>query len=417
MAQLSEDIFTFCKNLMSMDEALAVMAERVRPIAGVETLLLAQADGRVLAEDLRAAVALPLFDNSAVDGYAACSVDLAVDAPTRLPLTGRVAAGEAAPEASMAGCAVRVLTGAPVPPEADLIFMQEDVTVADGYVSLPGGLKIGANLRRAGEDAPAGAVALPAGRRQRPQDLALAAAVGASQLSVSRPLRVGLFSTGNELREPGEPLSAAQICDSNRTLLGGLLRRMGVEVCDLGRLRDDPVALRGALEEAAGGHDLLVASGGVSGGDEDHVRAAIAAAGSLVFWRLAIKPGRPVAMGVIGGTLLVGLPGNPVAVFVTSAYALRPLIARLRGEKLEPLASFPIRVGFPYKKKKGRREFVRASLRRDADGNFTAIKHARDGAGILTSLTETAGLVELADDVLSLEPGETAPFIPYGSLW
>ncbi len=165
--------------------------------------------------------------------------------------------------------------------------------------------------------------------------------------------------------------------------------------CDLGRLRDDPVALRGALEEAAGGHDLLVTSGGVSVGDEDHVRAAIAAAGSLVFWRLAIKPGRPVAIGVIGRTPLVGLPRNPV----------------------EPLASFPIHVGFPNTKKKGCREFVRASLRRDADGGFTAIDHARDGAGILTSLTEAAGLVELAEDILSLEPGETAPFIPYGSLW
>ncbi len=417
MAQLSEDVFAFGESLMSVDEALAVMAERVRPTAGVETLPLAQADGRVLAEDLRAAVALPPFDNSAVDGYAARSVDLAAEGPTLLPLSGRIAAGQPAPDAPMAGCAVRVLTGAPTPPEADIIFMQEDVTVADGFVSLPGGLKLGANLRGAGEDVSAGAVALPAGRRLRPQDLALAAAVGAPRLSVRRPLRVGLFSTGNELREPGEPLSAAQIYDSNRTLLGGLLRRMGVEVCDLGRLRDDPASLRSALAEAAGRYDLLVTSGGVSVGDEDHVRAAIAAVGSLVFWRLAIKPGRPVAMGVIGGTPLIGLPGNPVAVFITSAYVLRPLIAQLRGEILEPLASFPMRVGFAYKKKKGRREFVRASLRRDAGGGFTAIKHPQEGAAILTSLTETAGLIELAEDQLSVEPGETSPFIPYALLW
>jgi len=417
MAQLSEDVFAFGESLMSVDEALAVMAERVRPIAGVEALPLAQADGRVLAEDLRAAVALPPFDNSAVDGYAARSIDLSAEGPTLLPLSGRIAAGQPAPGASMAGCAVRVLTGAPTPPEADIIFMQEDATVADGCVSLPAGLKLGANLRRAGEDVFAGAVALPAGRRLRPQDLALAAAVGASRLSVRRPLRVGLFSTGNELREPGEPLSAAQIYDSNRSLLGGLLRRLGVEVCDLGRLRDDPASLRGALAEAAGRHDLLVTSGGVSVGDEDHMRAAIAAVGSLVFWRLAIKPGRPVAMGVIGGTPLIGLPGNPVAVFITAAYVLRPLIAQLRGEILEPLASFPLRVGFAYLKKKGRREFVRASLLRDADGGFIAMKHPQDGTGMLTSLTETAGFVELAEDRLSLEPGETAPFIPYALLW
>jgi molybdopterin molybdotransferase len=417
MAQLSEDVFAFGENLMSVEEAVALMAERLRAIAGVETLPLARADGHVLAEDLRAPISLPPFDNSAVDGYAVRHADLMPDGPTFLPVIGHIAAGQAAPDAPMAGCAVRVLTGAPVPPEADVIFMQEDVSVADGRVRLPSGLEIGANLRRAGEDVSAGAVALPAGRRLRPQDLALAAAVGAPRLSVRTPLRVGLFSTGDELREPGEPLSAAQIHDSNRALLGGLLRRMGVELCDLGRLRDDPVSLRGALEEAAGRHDLLVTSGGVSVGDEDHVRAAIAAAGSLVFWRLAIKPGRPVAMGVIGGTPLVGLPGNPVAVFVTSAYVLRPLIARLRGETLEPLARFPVRVGFACKKKKGRREFVRASLRRDADGGFTAMKHARDGAGMLTSLTETAGLVELAEHIVSLEPGETAPFVPYALLW
>ncbi len=417
MAQLCEGVFASDQEVMSVDEAVVLMAERVKPVAGVETIPIVQADGRVLAEDVCAATPLPPFDNSAVDGYAVRSADLLPDRATVLPVRGRIAAGQAAPREPIATCAVRVFTGAPVPPGADIVFMQEDVTVDGGQASLPVGLRVGANLRRAGEDVPAGSLALPAGRRLRPQDLALAAAVGVAELAVRRPLRVGLFSTGDELREPGESLGPGQIYDANRVLLGSLLRRMGVDVRDLGRLRDERGGLLRALSDAAGQHDLLVTSGGVSAGDEDHVRAAIAEAGSVVFWRLAIKPGRPVALGVVGGTPLVGLPGNPVAAFVTAAHVLRPLVARLRGETLEPLAGFRVRAGFSYRKKKGRREYVRVRLTRDDSGMITALKHPRDGTGILTSLTETAGLLELAEDATALQEGEAVPFFPYALLW
>ncbi|PSC02717.1 molybdopterin molybdenumtransferase MoeA [Alsobacter soli] len=416
MAQLSDDAFAFGGELMRVEEALALVGERLPVVAGVETVPLWQADGRVLAEDVRALISLPPFDNSAVDGYAARTQDLAAEGATRLPVRGRVAAGHATADLA-AGCAARVFTGAPVPPGTDIVFMQEDVTLEGDAVLLPPGLKKGANLRRAGEDVAAGAIVLPAGRRLRPQDVALAAAVGCADLPVRERLRVGLFSTGDELREPGEPLGPAQIYDSNRALLAALLGRMGVEVNDLGRLPDTRVAVEGALRSAAGSHDLLVTSGGVSTGEEDHVRAAVEAAGSLVFWRLAIKPGRPVALGVVGGTPLVGLPGNPVAVFVTGAHVLRPLVARLRGETLEPLPAFPVRCSFSYKKKSGRREYVRVSLRREPDGSLLALKHAQDGAGVLSSLTETTGLVELAEDRLGVQDGNIAPFIPYGLLW
>ncbi|WP_406855691.1 gephyrin-like molybdotransferase Glp [Alsobacter sp. KACC 23698] len=416
MAQLSDDAFAFGGELMPVDDALALMAQRVRPVAGVERVALSRADGRILAQDLVAAIPLPPFDNSAVDGYAAATADLDPAGPTRLPVRGRVAAGHAAQDV-VSGSAMRVFTGAPVPPGADIVFMQEDVTLQDdGAVSLPAGLRAGANLRRAGEDVAAGSVALPAGRRLRPQDLALAAAVGAAELPVRSALRVGVFSTGDELREPGEPLGPAQIYDSNRTLLGGLLGRLGVTVVDLGRLPDDRASLERSLRDAAAGHDLLVTSGGVSTGEEDHVRAAIAATGSLVFWRLAIKPGRPVALGVIAGTPLVGLPGNPVAVFVTGAHVLRPLVAQLRGETYAPPAGFPVRSGFDYRKKSGRREYVRVSLQAEPGGHV-AVKHPQDGAGVLSSLTETAGLVELPEDALSVAPGDAVRFIPFGLLW
>ncbi|GGH27186.1 molybdopterin molybdenumtransferase MoeA [Alsobacter metallidurans] len=416
MAQLTDDAFAFGGELMPVDQAIALIGERLPVLAGVEDAPLWSADGRVLAHDVVARVALPPFDNSAVDGYATRTADLSPGSATRLPVRGRVAAGHGA-AALDPGSAARVFTGAPVPVGTDVVFMQEDVTADGDHVLLPPGLKPGANLRRAGEDIERGAVALLAGRRLRPQDVALAAALGCASLQVRRRLRVGLFSTGDELREPGETLGPAQIYDSNRALLAALLARMGVEVSDLGRLRDDRDAVQAALSEAAGAHDLLVTSGGVSMGEEDHVRAAVEATGAMVFWRLAIKPGRPVALGVVDGTPLVGLPGNPVAVFVTGAHVLRPLVARLRGEALEPLPAFPVRCGFSYRKKAGRREYVRVSLRQDGDGGCTAAKHPRDGAGVLSSLTETAGLIELEEDRLTVEPGESARFIPYGLLW
>jgi molybdopterin molybdotransferase len=312
-----------------------------------------------------------------------------------------------------AGEAIRIFTGAPMPAAADTVFMQEDVRVDGASVIVPPGLKRGANRRLAGEDVTRGSVALRAGRRLQPQDLSMAAALGLETLPVRRRVRAAIFSTGDEIVEPGAALPEAGLYDANRELLRGLLAQLGADVSDLGILRDDPDTLGARLAEAANTQDLVLTSGGVSTGEADYVRAAIEKAGRLVFWRVAIKPGRPVAMGVLKGTAFVGLPGNPVAVFVTFARVVRPLLLRLAGANPEPLVALPVASGFAYRKKKGRREYVRVSLTRRADGTYEAHKHPQDGAGVISSLTATDGLAELADDVTEIAPGETIGFLPY----
>jgi molybdopterin molybdotransferase len=260
-------------------------------------------------------------------------------------------------------------------------------------------------------------VVLPAGRRLTAPDVALAAALGLIELNVRRRVRVALFSTGDEIVEPGRPRPAAALYDANRTLLDGLLERLGAAVTDLGILKDDPAALETAIAQAARRHDLVLTSGGVSTGEADHVKSAVEKIGRLVFWRVAIKPGRPVAMGVIkGSAAFVGLPGNPVAAFVTFARVVRPLLLRLAGAAPEPLVALPVRLTFAYKKKTGRKEYVRVALRQGKDGVIEAVKHPQDGAGVITSLTETDGLAELGEDVTTLEPGATVGFLSYAIL-
>jgi molybdopterin molybdotransferase len=301
-----------------------------------------------------------------------------------------------------------------MPEGADTVFMQEDCKVLpDGAVSLPSGLAPGANRRLRGEDIAAGDEALPAGRRLRPEDLGLAAALGVGRLNVRRRLKAAIFSTGDEILEPGEPMRAAGVYDANRFVLHGLLRRQGVEVTDLGILADSPGEITRALRAAAADHDLVLTSGGVSTGEEDHVKAAISDSGSLYFWRLGIKPGRPVAMGVIEGTPFVGLPGNPVAVFVTFVYVVRPLIAALSGARHEPARLISVVSGFEYKKKSGRREYVRVTLRAGAFGESIAEKYPVEGAGVLTSLTRTHGFVELGEDITRIGAGDKVAYIDY----
>jgi molybdopterin molybdotransferase len=422
MAQLSDDCFAFNGPLLPVAEAERLIAERVAPVTGREVVTLANAAGRVLAQDIVAPVDLPPFDNSAVDGYAVRAADLDGERDSRLTVADRVAAGHMASRALKSGQAIRIFTGAPMPADADTVFMQEDCRVENDAVIVPPGLKRGANTRLAGEDIHAGDVALPAGRRLAVQHVALAAALGLTGLAVCRRVRVAVFSTGDEIVEPGAKLPLAALYDSNRYLLAGLIARLGGEVSDLGILKDDRPALARAIAAAAVDHDLVLTSGGVSTGEADHVRAALESVGRLVFWRLAIKPGRPVAMGVIrganfdDGTAFVGLPGNPVAVFITFVRVVRPLLLRLGGALPEPLMALPARAAFSYKKRKGRREYVRVKLRTAPDGAIEAEKYAQDGAGVLTSLTETDGLAELGEDVTKIEPGAAIGFHSYASL-
>jgi molybdopterin molybdotransferase len=417
MAQLSDDCFAFGGPMMSVDEAVAIIGARVTAVRDIETVSLGDADGRILANAISAPLPLPPFTNSAVDGYAVRSGDVPRGAEATLPVTGRIQAGATASDAIKPGHAVRIFTGAPMPEGADTVFMQEDVRLdADDRVVLPAGLRPGANVRPAGEDIAIGTSALAAGLHLRPQDVALAAAFGLAEVDVRRRIRVAVFSTGNELVSPGGPRAAAQLFDSNRFMLMAMLKRLGCEVSDLGIVSDNRAALANGVKTVAGTHDLILTSGGVSTGDEDHVKAAVESVGSLVLWRMAIKPGRPVAMGIVDGTPFIGLPGNPVASFVTFVHVVRPTVLALAGAVQQHLVPMPVRAAFAYKKKVSRREYVRVNLRKGENGELEAVKFPREGAGLLSSLVDTDGLVELGEGIEQVEPGQTVGFLAYTSL-
>jgi molybdopterin molybdotransferase len=412
MAQLSEDCFAFGGAMLTLDVARAQIAEAHTVKAGVETVALADALGRILAHYFIAPLSLPPADNSAVDGYAVHFDDLQTAAPTTLPVHGRTAAGKLSPASLPRGRAHRIFTGAVMPTGADTVVMQEDCTVEADRVTVKPGIRRGANLRLTGEDVPRGAVALAAGRRLMPPDVGLLAALGCLGTEVRTPLRVALFSTGDELATPPAPLQPGQVYDANKPMLAALLRRLRVAVIDGGILPDTAAATRDALRAAAGSADLVITSGGVSAGEEDHVRAAIESVGRLQFWRVAIKPGRPVALGVLNTTPLLGLPGNPVAALVTFSMLGRPLLDRLAGAVHLPPPRFLARSAFGYRKKPGRREYLRVQL----DADSVAHRYPKDGAGILTSLTESDALMELPEAMTALEPGEVVPCIPLGLL-
>jgi molybdopterin molybdotransferase len=422
MAQLTDDCFAFAGPLLPIADMERLIIERVTPVAEVEEVPLGEALGRVVAAEMAATEDLPPFDNSAVDGFAVRHADLAAAGDTRLIIAERVMAGHAAAHPLAPREAIRIFTGAPMPVGADTVFMQEDCRVDGNAVILPPGLERGANSRYAGEDLRKGAIMLPAGRKLTAADLALAAAQGTTRLPVRRRLRVAVFSTGDEVVEPGAARPAAAIYDANRHLLRGLLDKFGAVVTDLGILRDDPAALQTAIAAAAADHDLVITSGGVSTGEADHVRTAIERIGRLVFWRVAIKPGRPVAMGVVPGgspghaAAFAGLPGNPAAVYVTFVRVVWPLLLRLAGAAPRQPIALPVRATFAYRKRKGRREYVRVTLRHGADGAVEAVKFPRDGAGVITSLTETDGLVELREEETQIAPGATVGFLSYAAL-
>jgi len=423
VARLSDDCFAHGGNLTGLDAAMAVLLGRLVPVVLPETLPLTACAGRALAAPAVATVSVPPQDNSAVDGYAVFHADLSADGETLLPVIGRAAAGHPFAGLQPRGTAVQMLTGAVMPAGADgaagpdTVLMQEDCRAKGGQVAIPSGIHVGANRRLAGEDICAGQAILPVGRRLMPADLALAAAAGLAELRVFRPLRVALLSTGDELHEPGTPLPPGGIHDANRPLLGALLARSGCHVSDLAIQPDRRDHLSRIFAEAAGDYDAIVTSGGVSGGEEDHVKAAIAAAGGrLHVWRLAVRPGKPVALGQIGAVPLFGLPGNPVAAALTFCFFAGPLLQRLGGYQPVRPRSFPVVADFAYDKRTGRREWLRVSLRDDGAGGWRAEKYPVDGAGVITSLTRSDGVVELDEDSTGLRPGDRARFYDFAAL-
>lgn len=416
MTQLSDDCFEAGGRRMLAAEALAILKARLDAVVETEMIPLRKAAGRILAEAIRSPLDVPPHDNTAVDGYAVFFDDLKPEGETTLPVTARIAAGHPLDRPAKRGEALRIFTGAPVPPGPDTVFMQEDGAEEANAVRLPAGITRGANVRKRGEDIRRGDIVLTRGRRLRPPDVGLAASLGAEHLRVFKPLRVAVFSTGDEVTEPGHGLAAGGIYDANRYTLMALLEGMGCAVTDLGILPDRLETIREALREAAGRHDLLFTSGGVSVGEEDHVRAAVTALGRLHFWQLAIKPGRPIALGQVGRVPFIGLPGNPVAAAVTFLCFARPAILRLAGAESPDPVAYRVKAGFAIKKKAGRREWIRCRLVRDGAGDRVAERFPREGSGILSSMVESDGLVELPEDMTKIEVGMAVDFLPYAEL-
>ena len=396
-------------NMLSFDEAYERLLGFVRPVREVEEVDTMFAAGRVLAVDQRSAIDQPPMDNSGMDGYALRAADVPV-AGTRLPVSQRIPAGSVGHELTP-GTAARIFTGAPLPPGADTVVMQELCEPAGDEVAVNTVPRLGEAVRRMGEDIARGALVLPAGLRLTPQAVALAAAVGLARLPVHRRVKVAVFSTGSELVMPGEPLPPGGIYNSNRYLLRGLLAGLGCEVEDFGIVPDRLDATREVLRRAAEGHDLILTSGGVSVGEEDHVKPAVEAEGSLDLWKIAMKPGKPLAYGRVHGAAFIGLPGNPVSSFVTFLLMVRPFLLATQGASEVAPASMKLRADFDWPRPDRRREFLRARM--NAQGGVELF--ANQGSAALESTVWANGLVDIPADTV-IARGETVRFLPYGDL-
>lgn len=401
---------------LSLEEAWAKIDAMFPCITSVMDVPILDALDTVLAQPLTSPINLPPFENSAMDGYAFSYASLDDQSGGRLRLSKtRLAAGVAPDLPLSAGEAVRIFTGAPLPQGADTVAMQEQCVVADGFVRLPMDIVRGSNCRPSGGDVRQGQVILEQGARLRPQDIALAAASGHARLSVYRPLRVAVVSTGDELHEPGQPLSRGGIYDSNRYGVLSLLQWMGCDVIDKGVVQDDLAAIVAVLREASEEADVIITSGGMSVGEEDHVKAAIAALGELAFWRINIKPGKPVGIASICDTPLIGLPGNPVSAIVTFMLIARPVLLRLSGCSRTSPASFFVESAFDHECKGSRREFLRGRLVASLNGRMQVEKFRTESSGVLSSLVETDGLIDLAG-LDRVHTGQLVPFLPFGML-
>ncbi len=416
MAQLKDDCFAFGGELMPVTDALALLRERVTMVVDPEIVALRSALGRILSADIIADRSVPPHDNSAVDGYAVFFEDLNADGDTRIPVTGRVAAGHPLDRPARRREAVRIFTGAPIPDGMETVFMEEDCEADGNDVILPAGLKQGANRRKKGEDIEQGSVILKAGQRLRPQELGLAASVGFQELKVMGTLRVAVFSTGDEVCDPSDQAPEGSIFDANRYSVMSMLEGMSCHVTDLGILPDDEETIAVAIGGAAKDHHVIVTSGGVSAGEEDHVKAAVERHGSVDFWRLAIKPGRPIALGRIGDAAFIGLPGNPVAAMVTFMVIARSVLLMLMGASETAAPRYAVTADFDYQKKTGRREWLRAILSETAEAGLSVKKFRSSGAGILTSMVAADGLVELPEDIESVAPGDVVQFLPFNEV-
>jgi len=410
------DCFDYDRSLIPVADAKARLRAFARPLTKPESVPLGAAFGRVLAAPVAAPRDVPGTDNVAVDGWAFAWTPDMQGAPVALEaVDGRAAAGHPFSATIRPGQTVRVLTGAAMPEGADSVALQEEVEQRDGRIIVPAGLRRHANRRPAGEDMQAGAEILPAGHQLRAQDIGAVALMGFDRVTCFAPLRVAIVSTGDELREPGEPAGPTMIYDANRYALRAALGRLPVRLSDLGRLPDDRLAVDAALIAAAAQHDLILTSGGASQGDEDHLAAVVGAYGRMHFWRIALKPGRPLGFGQIDGAAVVCLPGNPVAAIVCFALFARPLMLALAGAAWSEPVGLPVKAGFGMRKRPGRTEMVRVRLDA-ASASPVARKVPKQGSGVLTSLVEASGLLELGPELAEVEVGMALPYHSHASL-
>src|SRR5262245_4478298 len=415
--KLQDDCFAHDRRRLRHDEALAILKARVRPVVGVEQLLLAHAAGRILAAAARAPHAVPAHNNAAVDGYAFAATDYDAAAGTSLTLEGRAAAGHGLAVRPTRATAARIFTGAMMPEGHDTVVMQEDVRIneSDGRTTLaiPAGLKRGANVRQAGEDVEEGETVLAPGAVLRPQDLSALASLGFSEVACFRRLRVGVVSSGDEVVRAGVPLKPGQVRDANAPMLTALIANAGATPVGLGVRPDELSAITQALREAARRFDVIVTTGGASRGEEDHMVAALDALGKRHLWQLAIKPGRPMSFGQIGDAVVLGLPGNPVAVFVCFLLYGWPLLRRLGGAEWPEPRRYQLPALFAVPARKlGRREFWRGILRTGPQG-LAVDKFARDGSGLISGLRAADGLIDIPEEVEEVKPGDRVAFIPF----
>ena len=400
--------------LIPYDEALQALVAQASPTKKVVRKPLLESFGEVLAESQRSKIDVPPADNSAMDGYALNTSDLASSGQTEIMVSQRIAAGEAA-KPLQPGSAARIFTGAPIPDGANVVIMQEQVTIVGDMIHFDVKPESGMNIRLAANDISSGDTILHKGCRLRAQDIGLAASVGLETLPVFEKIRVGMFLTGDELVEPGKPLTAGKIYDSNRYTLQGMLRELGCEIVDLGLVGDTLQETKTAMLNAAQQADLVVTCGGVSVGEEDYVRIAIEQLGDLHLWRLRIKPGKPLAFGSIDSTPFIGLPGNPVSAFATFCLFVAPLIKTLQGRPWQKTVAIQVTAGFDWPKPDTRREFLRARLELDDDQKLVANIYPNQDSGVLSSAVWADGLVEIAEGQ-TLKAGDRVDYLSFVQL-
>ena len=400
-------------SLTPIAAALEQLASLLPQITETESVPLVQAAGRILADDCVSSIDVPGHCNSAMDGYALLSSDLAKP-NVQLRITQRIAAGEVGSRLD-SGEAARIFTGAPVPEGADAVVMQENCDVNGDALRVLQQVKPGENLRLAGDDIKAGALILARGRRLKPQDIGLLASIGLESVSVKRRLRVSLLTTGDELVQPGAKLEAGQIYNSNYYTLHSLLRGLQVDVSDCGIVADDFEGTRQALLAAAGKSDCVITTGGVSVGEEDHVKAVVEQEGELQLWKLAIKPGKPLACGKIAKTQFFGLPGNPVSAFVTFALVVRPCLLRMLGGERSEANSYRVAAGFAAAESGERQEYLRCQLLHDPDGAASLQTIKNQSSGVAASLSQADGLA-IVPPYTAVAIGDSLEFIPFSEL-